>query len=170
MKSVAMLQPRPTASCLYGGNEVGYPADNEEPRRKICRHGTRPREPTQPPPSQDLQRHSSKGCFPVIRLFLRTFTYVCSIHDNERVYACSEHSVRITYLKKNASLENSLKAGFPLGDFFIKRSTTYTELTVTFWFKQYLIEIEISNCPPKTHLKTVHEKLGTLSKLGRRRR
>ena len=44
--SIRMLQPRPRASCLSGGNEVCYPADNDEPRCKICRQGTRPREPT----------------------------------------------------------------------------------------------------------------------------
>ena len=48
--STRMLPPRPRASCLPGGNEVGYPADNDEPRCQICRHGTRPREPTEPPP------------------------------------------------------------------------------------------------------------------------
>ena len=53
--STRMLPPRPRASCLPGGNEVGYPADNDEPRCQICRHGTRPREPTEPPPSRDLQ-------------------------------------------------------------------------------------------------------------------
>ena len=32
--SIHVLQPRPRASCFPDGNEVGYPADNDEPRAK----------------------------------------------------------------------------------------------------------------------------------------
>ena len=60
MGSVVILQPRPRASCLHCANEIGYPADNEGPRCKFCRHGPQPGEPTEHPPSPDLQRHPSK--------------------------------------------------------------------------------------------------------------
>ena len=45
----------PGMTCLPGGNEVGCPAGNNEPRCKICWHGTQPCGPRLPTLTQDLQ-------------------------------------------------------------------------------------------------------------------
>ena len=43
-----------------------------------------------------------------MRFFLRTFTYVCSIRVNERVYVLWALRTYTYVNKKNASLENSV--------------------------------------------------------------